>query len=398
MIPTLHHIKLNNKTVLLRVDYNVHMKAGKIIDNSKIKESLDTIHYLLHKKCKIVIISHLGRPNGKRVKEFSLKPTYNHLQRLLPKVKITWVPTTIGEKVRKRVSKGEASEIFFLENLRYHKEEMENDRTFAHSLASLGEIYVNDAFAVSHRKHSSIVGVTKYMPSVAGIRVVEEIRELNKAFNGKKPSVWLIGGAKLQKVDFILRSLGQADHVLVGGALPFAFLKAKGFSIGASKTDVTSVQVAKDILRLKESKKIVLPVDFLATEKMSSKSKSFVVKSNEIKGHEIGLDLGPKTIKLFKQHLRNAHTIVWNGPLGYYEWTKYAQSTKEIGRFISKLTATTICGGGETHDALKKFHLNSKMTHVSSGGGASLAFLSGKEMPALTALGENYKKFKPKRE
>jgi len=359
---------------------------------------LDTIRYLLQKKCKIVIISHLGRPKGRRVKDLSLKPVYKELQKLLPKVKITWVPITIGETVRKKVVNGNGSEIFFLENLRYHKEEMENDRTFAHSLASLGEIYVNEAFAVSHRTHSSLVGVTKYMPSVAGMLVTKEIKELNKAFNGKKPSVWIIGGAKLQKVDFILRALGQADYVLVGGALPFAFLKAKGFSIGASKTDVTSVQLAKEILRLKESKKIVLPVDFLTTEKMNPRSKSNVTASSELRGHQIGLDLGPKTITLFKKYLHNAHTVVWNGPLGYYEWTKYAQSTKEIGRFISKLTATTICGGGETSDALRKFHLNNKMTHVSSGGGASLAFLSGNEMPALSALGENYKKFKLKRE
>ena len=177
MIPTLRHIKLNNKTVLLRVDYNVPLKNRKIIDNSKIKESLDTIRYLLQKKCKIVIISHLGRPKGRRVKDLSLKPVYKELQKLLPKVKITWVPITIGETVRKKVVNGNGSEIFFLENLRYHKEEMENDRTFAHSLASLGEIYVNEAFAVSHRTHSSLVGVTKYMPSVAGMLVTKEIKE-----------------------------------------------------------------------------------------------------------------------------------------------------------------------------------------------------------------------------
>jgi 3-phosphoglycerate kinase len=388
MIPILHTTNVTKKTVLVRVDFNVPITSEKVTNSRKIVYSLPTINYLLKENCKIVLISHLGRPNGRKREEFSLKPIHKVLQNLLPNKNIIWVPETIGEKTRRLIAEGKQNDIFLLENLRFHKEEETNDRAFAHSLASYADIYVNDAFGVCHRKHASVHAITRFLPSVAGLLVEKEIKELNKALHPQRPSIWIIGGAKLDKLKFIEKILPKADYVLIGGALPFAFLRANGFSTGNSKIDVDSIEVAKQIMNSKAYTKIILPTDFIVAKKMGPNSTTRITSSNEIGSDEIGLDLGPETVKLFKSYLRKSHTVVWNGPLGYYEWHSFSYATKEIGRFIGNLTATSICGGGETEEALEKFHLIEKMTHVSTGGGASLAFLSEQELPALQALVE----------
>ena len=385
---------LRGKVVLLRVDYNCPLQNGEITDSTKIKTSLPTIQYLLDQNCKLIIATHLGRPEGKVNLSLSTKILIPELRLLLPKVKIHMADNCIGKEVRALVQTAKHGEIIFLENLRFYQEEEDNDPAFAHSLASLGEIYVNDAFGASHRAHASIEAITHFLPSLPGFLIEKEIFELTKALNPKKPSLWILGGAKLDKIDLFHQALRKADIVLVGGALAFSFLKARGISVGLSKVDSKSVNAAKQILQLKESSKIVLPLDFVVTKKIEPRGPCNIVKSNCIGGTQTALDIGPETIELFKIYLRQAQTIVWNGPLGYFEWAQYATGTREIARILAKLTATTICGGGETAEAIAKFHLTHHFTHVSTGGGAALEFLAGKSLPGIVALEQNYKKYK----
>lgn len=382
----LEQAPLKGKRVLVRVDYNVPIKKGVVEDNYKIKASLETIRFLIYNDCKIVLATHLGRPEGKFKKEFSTKPLVRELQRLLPNVKISYLDDCIGKDIVERIEKGKEREIFMLENLRFYKEEENNEEVFAHSLAALADVYVNDAFAVAHRKHASVYAITEFLPSYAGFLLEKEIANLSEALKGRRPAVWIMGGAKLDKIALLEQAFKKADYILIGGALAFAFMKAKGIPIGMSKTDMESVNVARKILLRKEARKLILPIDFLATEKMVYSAKAKIVKFNEIDNKSICLDLGPETVKLFKQYLRKACTIVWNGPLGYYEWAAFAYATKEIGRTLANLTAISIVGGGETADAMIKFKLENKLTHVSTGGGASLEFLAGKKLPGIEAL------------
>ncbi len=387
---------LKDKTILVRVDFNVPIKNNIITNNQKIKSSLKTIKYLLNKNCKIILTTHLGRPDGKIVPNLSTKILIPELRKLLPKEKITHLSDCFGKEIKLAITKAPPKNIFLLENLRFYKEEEHNDKLFAHSLAQLADIYINDAFAVSHRAHASVEAITHYLPSLMGPTLQTEITQLSKALYPKHPSIWIIGGAKLDKIELLNQTLQKADYILIGGALAFAFLKAKNIPVGSSKTDINSINLAKKILKQNISRKIILPIDFAVATSFTPTVKPSIVKYNEIQSNQIGLDLGPETIKLFKHYLKKAHTIVWNGPLGYFEWANFATSTKEIGRFLSKLTATTICGGGETTEAIYKFHLEHDITHVSMGGGASLEFLSGKKLPGITALEQNYKRYKKK--
>ena len=393
---SLHDFPLEQKTVLVRVDYNVPLEKGKVKDNTRIKESLPTIEFLLAKKCKIVLATHLGRPQGKTVSEFKLKPVAQELQKLLPRQHIIPLTDCIGAEIRTKIQHGKSKDIFLLENLRFYAEEEDNNPIFAHSLASLADVYVNDAFSNCHRQHASMDAITHFLPAIPGLLVEKEIQYLSKALHPEKPAVWILGGAKLDKIGLIQQALQKADYILIGGALAFPFLRAKGIQVGMSKCDSSSVELAKKILTGRDRQKIILPVDFVAVEKFSVTAKTELVAYNHLSSTQMGLDLGPETIKLFTTYLRKARTIVWNGPLGYYEWAKFALATKEIGRCLGHLTATSIVGGGETADALHKFRMEHNVTHVSTGGGASLAFLSGQELPALKALEENWKKWKKK--
>lgn len=392
---SLPQFPITGKKVLVRVDYNVPLANGKIQDNRRIIESLPTFNYLLRQKCILILATHLGRPEGKVHPELKLMPIARELQKLLPKQNIIALSDCIGAQVRNKIQQGKPKDIFLLENLRFYKEEEENNPIFAHALASLAQVYVNDAFSNCHRKHASMDAITQFLPAIPGFLVEKEIHFLSKALHPEKPAVWLLGGAKLDKIGLIKQALQKADYLLIGGALAFPFLKAKGIAVGMSKTDSASVELAKNILA-KNSAKIVLPADFMVTENFSVKAHGVVAPYNQIKSQQMGLDLGPETIKLYKMYLRKARTIVWNGPLGYYEWAQFATATKETGSFLRHVTATSIVGGGETADAIYKFHLEHGITHVSTGGGASLAFLSGQELPALKALEDNWRKWKNK--
>ena len=383
---------IKNKTVFLRVDYNVPFEKGQIKDDNKIKTSLPTIKFLLKNNCKIIIGTHLGRPKGKVTPQLKVDSLAKILEKMLKK-RVIKFDDCIGKEIKEKISQSKAK-LFMLENLRFYKEEKLNNPVFAHSLANLADVYVNDAFANSPRKHASIEAITHFLPSLPGFLLENETFFLNKALKPKKSAVWIMGGAKLNKIDLIKQALKKADHILIGGALAFSFMKAKGIKVGMSKTDASSVKIARKLLKKWSAKKIILPLDFIVAEKLSPRAKTEIVAYNQIKSKQIALDLGPKTVVLFKEILSKTKTIVWNGPLGYSEWAQFAFSTKAIGRFLKKIKAMKIAGGGETAEAINNFHLEHNFTHVSTGGGAALTFLAGKKMPGLKALEKNYKKFK----
>ncbi len=399
---TLNNFPVEHKIVFLRVDYNVPLETVKkskdsakniikVAYNSKIKASLPTINYLLSKNCTIILATHLGEPKGKFIPELKTDPLAAELKQHLPKIKIKKLNDCIGKELKAEISKAKPKQIFLLENLRFYKEEEQNDFTFAHSLADLAEIYINDAFAVSHRKHASVSAITNFLPAMAGFLMEKEVTNLSKAFSNVHPTVWLMGGAKLDKIDLINQALQRADYLLIGGALAFTFLKAQGINIGMSKFDSNSLELAKKLLK-EHRNKIILPSDFIIAEEFKVRAKTSIVKHNQIKTNQIALDIGPETIHLFQQYLTPAKLVVWNGPLGYFEWAKFAYGTKEIARFLGKLSVIKIAGGGETAAAIHKFHLEHNFTHLSTGGGASLEFLSGKKLPGIEALEENWKK------
>lgn len=391
---SLRTFPLEGKKVIVRTDYNVPLKGNTIEDTAKIRATLPTIKYLLAKKSTVILMSHLGRPEGRMVPELRTDPLAKELRPFLPSAKVIKLDDCIGKEIRDKINTARPEQIFLLENLRFYKEEEENEIRFAGALAALADVYVNDAFAISHRAHASVQAITKFLPAAAGLLLEKEISNLTQALQPERPAVWIMGGAKLSKIELIQQAMEKADYLLVGGALAFAFLKAKGFPVGMSKTDRASINAARKLLRHKHARKFLLPLDFVVTEHFSPHAMTHTVPYDAIPTTSIALDLGPETLALFKRYLRQAKTVVWNGPLGYYEWAKFATATKEIGRFLGMLTATTIAGGGETADALHKFHLADRLTHVSTGGGAALEFLAGKKLPGIVALEENYKKFR----
>ena len=391
---SLTDLHLKNKTVLVRVDYNVPLYKGKIKDDDKIKLSLPTINYLLQKNCKIILATHLGRPKGKVITKLKVNVLARELKKLLPKEKIIKLNDCIGSDIKQKIEKGKLKEIFLLENLRFYREEKDNDFAFAHSLANLADLYINDAFGASHRKHASLDVVAKFIPGGVGFLMENEIAQLSKILKPKKPLIWIIGGAKLDKIDLIEKALKKADYILMGGALAFSFLKAQGFHVGMTRTDSTSIRLAKKILKKKTARKIILPVDAVVAAHSYTKSK--IVAANQISTSQSAFDIGPKTVELFKERLKSSKTIVWNGPLGYFEVKPFDKSSKAIANYISKLKTVKVIGGGETSEMIRSLKLYQKMTHVSTGGGASLEFLSGQKLAGIKALERNYQMFRKK--
>ncbi len=391
---SLSRFPLEHKIVLLRVDYDVPLQAGAVAENTKIQASLPTISFLREKNCRIVLATHQGRPEGKIVPELRTDCLVPALRKLLPHNRIVKLNDCIGKEIAAQIKHGKSKDIFLLENLRFYAQEEQDNAIFAHSLASLADVYINDAFGVCHRRHASVHAITQFLPSLPGLLLEKELSYLQKALQPARPAIWILGGAKLDKIDLIQQALRQADYILIGGALAFPFLKAQGIPVGMSKVDPASVAVAHKILSHRNAHKIILPRDFVTADTFSPRAKTTIAKFNQIPTNSVALDLGPETIELFKSYLRKAQTIVWNGPLGYFEWAHFAVATKEIARYLGKLTAVSIVGGGETAAALEKFHLTHAVTHCSTGGGAVLAFLSGKRLPGIEALEKNYLKFK----
>jgi phosphoglycerate kinase len=388
---TIKDINLKDKVVLVRADFNVPQDENlNITDDMRIRATLPTIKYILQNGAKkIILMSHLGRPDGKVVAKYSLKPVAERLKELL-REPVVFLSDCVGDTIKKEIELSK-EKIILLENLRFHAEEEANDANFAKQLASLADIFVNDAFGTAHRAHASTEGVTHYLKSVAGFLLEKEIQYLGNAVqNPQRPFMVILGGAKVSdKIGVLENLLPKCDTILIGGGMAYTFLKAQAKSIGNSKLEKDKVDLARSILdkaaHLK--KEILLPIDHLVVDNIDAKAQTEVVGENIPEG-KIAVDIGHKTIKLFQDKLKSAKTIVWNGPLGIFEMEPFSKGTQEIAGFISTLKATTIIGGGDTAAAVAKFKLEDKMTHISTGGGASLEFLEGKVLPGIAALSD----------
>ena len=391
---SIDNVDLINKRVLVRVDFNVPLDEKLNITNDiRIVESLPTIKKIISSGGKAILMSHLGRPKGERKPEFSLKPAAKRLSELLGK-EVNLAPDCIGSDVEKMVNEMKPGDVILLENLRFHKQEEKNDPEFAKKLAKLGDVYINDAFGSAHRAHASTEGVTKFIKTcAAGYLMQKELDYLGKALaKPKRPYCAILGGAKISgKIDVIKNLLDKVDSLIVGGGMAFTFFKAEGKEIGKSLLEVEKLDLAKDLLQnLKSSKiKFLLPVDVVVADEFKNESPSKVVSVDNIPPDKMGLDIGPETIKLFSDELMKSKTIVWNGPMGVFEMDNFAKGTFEIAQVLAKATsggAVTVIGGGDSAAAISKAGLDKKVSHVSTGGGASLEFLEGKVLPGVAAL------------
>ncbi len=388
---TIDDLDLKDKRVLLRVDFNVPLDEHQnITDDKRIVESLPTIKKILDDGAKAILISHLGRPKGKKVSEMSLKPVAFRLGNFLGKP-IKFVDDCIGEKVEKEINQLKSGDCILLENLRFYPEEEKNDPEFAKKLASYGELYINDAFGTAHRAHASTEGVTKYFEKcVAGYLMKKEIEYLGNALlNPLHPFVALLGGSKISgKIDVIKNLMDKVDIILIGGGMAFTFYKAMGMEIGSSLLEEDKVNLAKEILT-KAKVELDLPLDIVVAKEITKDSESKVVDKDKIPSDWKGVDIGPKTIELFSKKIMGAKTVVWNGPMGIFEVDKFSKGTVELAKALSFATergATTIVGGGDTASAVAKAGMEDKISHISTGGGASLELLEGKTLPGIRAL------------
>ncbi len=389
-------LDLKDKRVLVRVDFNVPLDEDRnITDDRRITASLPTIKKIISSGGKAILMSHLGRPKGKPNSKFSLKPAAEKLSRLLNK-EVKMASDCIGEEVENMVEQMSEGDILLLENLRFHEEEEKNDPDFAKKLASLGDVYVNDAFGSAHRAHASTEGVTHFIKkSAAGYLMQKELDYLGNALTEpKRPYLAILGGAKISgKIDVILNLFDKVDTLIIGGGMAYTFYKAQGKEIGESLLEEEKIEVAKDVLKKAENSdiKFLLPLDVVVAKEFKNDSPSEVVSINNIPSDKMGLDIGPETVKLFKEEILNAKTIIWNGPVGVFEMDNFAKGTFAIAEALVEATAkgaTTIIGGGDSAAAITKAGLDDKVSHVSTGGGASLEFLEGKTLPGVDALSE----------
>jgi len=380
---------LRGKQVLVRCDLNVAIKNYKIVDDFKIIKTLPTLRYLINNGAKVIIITHLGRPshNPEAIsrKDFSVKPIIIRLNKLLNK-KVKYLENFLDEEAKDVVDKLKNEQILVLENIRYYPEEKKNDRKFAKKLANLADIYVNDAMAVSHRAHASVSAVQNFLPSYAGLLLEKEILNLNKIARPKKPLAVIIGGAKIEtKVPVIKKLAKKASVIFIGGMISYDFLAALKLSTGKYKVDSRNKKIAKKLL----SKKIILPIDFVTSSSKSGKGKTKITAADEISNNSLQLDIGPETIRFYAQHIKQAKTIIWNGPMGMFENDKFKNGTLAIARVVASVSqgkSFCVAGGGETVTALKKTKMLDNVDWVSTGGGAMLSYLAGEKMPGLTKL------------
>ena len=387
---TVEDVNVKGKRVLVRVDFNVPLQDGKVADDKRITAALPTVKYLLEHGAKVILCSHLGRPKGERKMEFSLAPVAERLKELLPGVRISFAPDCIGKETEKMAGELREGEILLLENLRFHKEEEKNDPDFAKKLASLADIYVSDAFGTVHRAHASTAGVAQYLPAVAGFLIGKELSVMGGALeNPVRPFVAILGGAKVaDKIGVITNLLNKCDTLIIGGGMAYTFFKALGYNIGNSLLDADSIELAKKLMLDADAKgvKMLLPVDTVVAREFKADAEYMTVDSDGIPDGYMGMDIGEKTAKLFGEEIRKAGTVVWNGPMGVFEFPAFAKGTEAVAEALSKTDAITIIGGGDSASAVKKLGYADKMTHISTGGGASLEFLEGKVLPGVAAL------------
>nr|WP_122012861.1 phosphoglycerate kinase [Maliibacterium massiliense] len=389
---TIEDIQVAGKRVLVRVDFNVPMdKEGNITDQTRIVAALPTIKYLVAQNAKVILCSHLGRPKGEFNPQYSLKPVAKALSAQLGQ-EVVMAEDVVGDSAKACVAAMKDGDVVLLENVRFHKEETKNDEGFSKQLASLAEIYVNDAFGSAHRAHASTAGVAKFLPAVAGYLIGKELAVMGKALdNPDRPFVAILGGAKVSdKIGVINNLLEKVDALLIGGGMSYTFMKAMGGEVGNSLLEEDKVALAKELMAKAQAKgvRLLLPVDNVCGKEFSNDTERMVVESGKIPEGWEGLDIGPKTCELFAAEIKNAKTVVWNGPMGVFEFPNFAVGTNAVAQAMAGCGGTTIIGGGDSAAAVKKMGFGEKMTHISTGGGASLEFLEGLELPGVAALND----------
>lgn len=389
-LKTIRDFDLKGKTVLIRCDFNVPMKDREILDDTRIRASLPTIQYALKEGAKIVLFSHLGRiKEEKDLDKNSLAPVAASLEKLLSHP-VTFVPETRGKGLEEAIANLKEQDIVLAQNTRYEdlngKKESNNDEELGTYWASLGDIFINDAFGTAHRSHASNVGIASHLPSGIGFLIEKELEQLELVKHPEHPFVVLLGGSKVQDKIGILQSLVvQADYLLIGGGMAYTFLKEEGYEIGTSLLDQENLSFCHELLSKYENK-IILPVDHVISRELSDTSPREVVSTSEIPTDQMGLDIGPKTVELFERYLKNAKTILWNGPVGAYEFSHFQKGTNDLLTYLSNLSSTTVIGGGDTAAAATLLGVADKMTHVATGGGATLEYLEGKPLPGISVI------------
>jgi len=389
---TIKDIDVNGKKVFIRVDYNVPMDENLNITNDKrITATLPTLNYLLEQNAAIILACHLGRPKGERVAKFSVKPVAARLSELLGR-EVKFAEDCVGEVAEKAAAALKPGEVLLLENLRYHSEEEKNDPAFSKQLASLADVAVNDAFGVSHRAHASVEGITKHVEMVAGFLMEKEIKFIGQTLaNPEHPFVAIIGGAKVSdKIGVIDNMIDKVDTIIIGGGMANTFNAATGYGVGKSLCETDKFELALSLLKKAEAKgvKVVLPVDVVIADKFAADANTKIVPADQIDPEWMSLDSGPKTTELYQAALKDAKTVVWNGPMGVFEFDAFAKGTEAVAKAVADSAAISIVGGGDSISALKKTGLSDKITHISTGGGATLEFLEGKVLPGIAAIAD----------
>jgi phosphoglycerate kinase len=388
---TVRDADVQGKRVLVRVDFNVPIESGKVLDDWRLRATLPTIRYLTERGAKVILLSHLGRPKGKRDERFSLRPVAQRLSELLGQP-VQFANDCVGEVAEQTVAQLQAGEVLLLENLRFHAGEEANDDSFAQQLARLGDVFVNDAFGAAHRAHASVHAITKFLPSYAGLLMEREVTHLSRLLEApEKPFVAVLGGAKVSdKIGVIRNLLTKVDALLIGGAMAFTFLKAQGYETGKSLVEADKLDLANALLGEAREKgvELVLPVDVAVAESDAEDAATQVVPVTAIPADKAGYDIGPETANLFAERIRTAKTVFWNGPMGRFERTPFKAGTKAIAEALAQCSGTTVVGGGETAAAAFEFGIADKVTHVSTGGGAALELLERRELPGIAVLKE----------
>lgn len=391
MKKTIRDIDLKGKRVIVRCDFNVPQKDGVITDDNRITAALPTIQYLIEQNAKVILMSHLGRPKGEPKMEYTLQPVAKRLAELLgQEVKFKSCPTVVCDTIKDMALSLDEREVMLLENVRFRKEETDNGADFAKELASLGEVFVQEAFGTAHRAHASTAGIAHYLPAVSGFLIEKEVKFLGSAVeNPARPFVAIMGGAKVgDKIPVIENLLQKVDTLIIGGGMSYTFFKAMDREIGTSILDEENIGLAGELLKKAETLgvKILLPVDVVCAKEFSNESPSVTVDWEHIPADMMGLDIGPKTVALYGEALKEAKTVVWNGPMGVFEMPNFEKGTREIAEILAESDAVTVIGGGDSAAATEQFGLADKMTHISTGGGASLEFLEGKVLPGIAVI------------
>lgn len=391
MKKTIRDIEVKGKKVIVRCDFNVPQKDGEITDDNRIRAALATVNYLKDHGAKVILMSHLGRPKGEPKMEYTLKPVAVRLSELLgQEVKFQSCPTVVCDSVKKIAADLKEGEVMLLENVRFRKEETENGAEFAKELASLGDIFVQEAFGTAHRAHASTAGIADYLPAVSGFLIEKEVKFLGEALeNPQRPFAAIMGGAKVgDKIPVIENLLKKVDTLIIGGGMAYTFFKAMGLDIGTSILDEENIELAGRLLEKAEEAgvKLLLPSDVVCAKEFSNDTETKIVERNEIPSDMMGLDIGPKTVEAYGKALKEAKTIVWNGPVGVFEMPNFAKGTEAIAEILAESEAVTVIGGGDSAAAAEQFGLADKMSHISTGGGASLEFLEGKVLPGIAVI------------